>query len=396
MTSPQDAITAMPRAAINTQAQSWLRDTALPLWSDAGIDPVTGGFVEALTPDGTPVGGIPRRFRVQARQTYVYADAALRYGDNALRDKAVRAFDWATSACWAADGGFVFSVDDTGTVVDGTREAYEQAFAIFAAAWLLRAAPDSGAELWIERTWDFMDRQLAAENGGYRESLPPKTPRRQNPHMHLLEACLACYDTTGEARYLDRARAIYELFAEKWFEPNHGILGEYFTDDWQPVAEQRFEPGHHMEWTWLLQRLSDRTGLDTSQAVTLHATAEKHGRLPNGLLIDECAPDGTPTIATKRSWPQTEDIKGQLAMYERTGDEAYIDRAGVAVSNLFEHYLRPNGTWQDRLDVDGSGMTPNAPASTFYHIVLALNEFDRVCGESQPESPPTGLSPTGT
>lgn len=390
MTSPQHPRTQVPLAALNAQAQAWLRDTALPLWSGAGVDPVTGGFIEALKPDGAPVRGIPRRFRVQARQTYVYADAALRYGDTAARDKAVRAFSWATSAYWADAGGFVFSVDDTGTVVDGTRDAYEQAFAIFAAAWLLRAAPDCGAEKWIARTFAFLDEQLAAPNGGYRESLPPKTQRRQNPHMHLLEACLACYETTGENAYLDRARAIYKLFADHWFAPDGGYLGEYFTDDWQPVEKQRFEPGHHMEWTWLLQRLSERTGLDTAQAAALHATAEKHGRTANGLLIDECAPDGTPTIATKRSWPQTEDVKGQLAMFERTGDKAYLDRAGAAVSNLFAHYLRPNGTWQDRLDVDGSGMTPNAPASTFYHVVLALNEFDRLCGESQPEPPSTG------
>lgn len=369
---------AVSRAAVNERAQDWLR-IALPLWSGAGIDPRTGGFIEALDPAGVPVTGIPRRFRVQARQVYVYADAAIRHGDTAARDKAAAAFDWAARTYWDRDGGWVFSVDDGGTVLDATRDAYEQAFAIFAAAWLLRAAPDSGAKAWIDRTWDFLDRRLASAQGGYSEALPARLPRRQNPHMHLLEACLACFDTTDDQAYLDRARGIYDLFRRHWFDPGHGILGEYFGEDWQPVAEQKFEPGHHMEWAWLLQRLRERTGLETAEAAVLHATAERHGRAADGLLIEECAPDGTPLLATKRAWPQTEDIKGQLALYERTGDVGCLDRAAAAVGRLLDRYLRPNGTWQDRLDADGRGMTANAPASTLYHVVLALNEFDRLC-----------------
>ncbi|MGF1623544.1 MAG: AGE family epimerase/isomerase [Alphaproteobacteria bacterium] len=367
-------------AAVNARAQAWLRDAALPLWAEAGVDPATGGFIEALTPDGAPVTGVPRRFRVQARQIYVYADAAIRYRDARARDLVLRAFEWTAETYWAADDGWVFSVDDAGAVIDGTRDAYEQAFGIFAAAWLLRAAPGCGAERWIDRTFAFLDQRLASPHGGYLESLPAKTPRRQNPHMHLLEACLACFDATGNADYLDRARAIYGLFQRHWFDPAHAMLGEYFTDDWQPAANQRFEPGHHMEWAWLLQRLSERTGLDAGEALALHATAERHGRAADGLLIEECAPDGTPLLATKRAWPQTEEIKGQLAIHERTGDGVYLDRAAAAVSRLLDRYLRANGTWQDRLDAEGRGMTPDAPASTFYHIALALNEFDRLCG----------------
>lgn len=366
---------------VNARAQDWLRKAALPLWSSAGIDPISGAYVEALTPEGEPVSGVPRRFRVQARQIFVYADAALRYGDTSAREQARRAFHWANSAYWAEDGGWVFSVDDNDMVVDGTRDAYEQAFGIFASAWMLRAAPDSGAEKWIERGWAFLDENLASPHGGYQESIPPKTPRRQNPHMHLLEACLACYDATGDDVYLDRARGIYDLFRRYWFDPEHGMLGEYYGDDWQPAERQLFEPGHHMEWAWLLQRLADRTGLETAEALVLHATATKYGRASDGLLIEECLPDGMPVLRTKRAWPQTEEIKGQLAMFERTGNRGYLDSAASAATNLMDRYLRANGTWQDRLDVDGSGMTPNAPASSLYHIALALNEFDRVCGE---------------
>ncbi|HEX7886420.1 MAG TPA: hypothetical protein VF474_10625, partial [Phenylobacterium sp.] len=32
----------------------WLREAALPLWAEVGIDPSTGAFREALTWDGAP------------------------------------------------------------------------------------------------------------------------------------------------------------------------------------------------------------------------------------------------------------------------------------------------------------------------------------------------------
>ncbi|MEZ5667938.1 MAG: AGE family epimerase/isomerase [Alphaproteobacteria bacterium] len=377
---PRRDPSSAPLGDINARAQAWLRETALPLWAAAGVDGRHGGFMELLDLDGRPLPSDRRRLRVQARQIYVYADAAVRHGDDRARMVALRAFDWMQRHYWSADGGWVFAVDGDGTVVDAAREAYEQAFAIFASAWLLQAAPDCGAGAWIERTWAFLDERLASPNGGYRESLPDRTPRRQNPHMHLLEACLACHAATGDTAYLDRARALYGLFQRHWFDPRLGILGEYFDTAWQAVDEQRFEPGHHMEWCWLLQRLSERTGLPVPEAAVLHATAERHGRAADGLLIDECAADGAPILATKRCWPQTEEIKGQLAMYERSGDAGYLDRAGAAVERLFAHYLLPNGAWRDRVDADGRGIGDEAPASSLYHIALALNEFDRVLG----------------
>src|SRR5258705_13256124 len=60
-------------AAHAAQFDRWLRRDALPLWALA-VDEV--GFVDALEPDGSPAV-MPRRLRVQARQTWVFAQAGL-------------------------------------------------------------------------------------------------------------------------------------------------------------------------------------------------------------------------------------------------------------------------------------------------------------------------------
>ena len=58
-----------------TRVRDWLFGQALPLWAQAGID-AEGRFFEKLDFDARPIIGRPRRTRVQARQVYVFAEAA--------------------------------------------------------------------------------------------------------------------------------------------------------------------------------------------------------------------------------------------------------------------------------------------------------------------------------
>src|SRR3546814_5449526 len=95
------------------------------------------------------------------------------------------------------------------------------------------------------------------------EALP--LPRRQNPHMHLLEAFLALYEASGEAHWLARAQSIHDLFRRHFLQ--QGQLVEFFDADWREVpqdgrdgARRLREPGHFFEWAWLLHRLALLTG----------------------------------------------------------------------------------------------------------------------------------------
>jgi mannose-6-phosphate isomerase len=54
--------------------RAWLLDRALPLWAERGLNP-QGGFFDRLDARGRPIVE-PMRLRVQARQTYVFAEAA--------------------------------------------------------------------------------------------------------------------------------------------------------------------------------------------------------------------------------------------------------------------------------------------------------------------------------
>ena len=82
-------------------------------------------------------------------------------------------------------------------------------------------------------------------------------PRRQNPHMHLLEALLAL-------GWRAEADALVRLFHERFYDEKSGSLAELFDERWQPLAtpEGRIvEPGHNFEWVWLLHGRSAAPGL---------------------------------------------------------------------------------------------------------------------------------------
>ena len=55
-------------------AASWIFSDVLPLWAIKGHDQVHGGFFEQIALDGEAIM-IPKRCRVQARQTYAFIEA---------------------------------------------------------------------------------------------------------------------------------------------------------------------------------------------------------------------------------------------------------------------------------------------------------------------------------
>src|SRR5260370_15710217 len=89
--------------------------------------------------------------------------------------------------------------------------------------------------------------------GGFREDPRGTMPRRQNPHMHLLEACLALAEATSDRRWIERAAALASLMRDRFFDRQTGSLIEFLSDDLRPDAKRGVgrEPGHQFERIWL-------------------------------------------------------------------------------------------------------------------------------------------------
>jgi mannose-6-phosphate isomerase len=357
--------------------RDWLRGAALPLWIDRGFDSVTGGFHERLDFDANPIQTASRRSMVQARQILVYARAIMLGWSNDAR-KVTSAFDALISRYHQADGepGFIFSIDRSGAVSDAGRDSYGHAFVLLAMAAYHTLTGDSQAVALADKTLAFMDEAMAAPRGGYVDRVPnPPSGLRQNPHMHLFEALLALFEATGKPAYLARAGEVYGLLKTRFFQPASGTLAEYYDNDWNPIdgGNARWEPGHHMEWIWLLAEYGGLAGIDTSGiSDRLMDSAYRHGVAAPAFFFDEVRGDGRVMKKSCRAWPLTEAIKAQAVRIGK--DRSAKDRMDAAANFLFDRHLTGvmPGLWRDHLSEGGECLPDYVPASTLYHVAMSV------------------------
>lgn len=373
--------------AWNQKARDWLVASALPLWAGVGFDRRTQCFAERIDQTGHPVA-LDRRIRVQARQTFVFATAMelgwmhpakdlVRAGATLLIEKGLR-----------RDGGTIFSLDHDGSVKDTRRDLYDAAFIIFALSVASRVLGDDDVARHALELADWTFDNWSSNEGGLQEGEIEKVPpRRQNPHMHMLEALLQLSLVSDAPRVLERASSIVKLFETRFTAGQHGSLLEYFNTDWTPQSGDGgriVEPGHEMEWFWLLHQHAKRTGSNVSsaaEAIYLHAEVYGVNRA-SGLIVDELWDDGTVRTPSSRLWPQTERIKANLARFEATGHSIALGNCIQALESLWTFFDVPvAGCWLDRKLEDCSFRNEAAPASSFYHVVLALSELNRVSNQ---------------
>jgi mannose/cellobiose epimerase-like protein (N-acyl-D-glucosamine 2-epimerase family) len=313
----------------------WAIDAALPLWATAGFDAERGRFEERLTLSGGRLPDVPLRLMSQARQIHVYALAARHGWHGDALALVERGFVSMVRDYRGRDDrpGWIFSIRRDGTISDARRDLYTHAFVLLAIASYVEATGDRAALALADETLAFIERHMAApEGGGFVEELPPNgAVRRQNPHMHLFEGLLALWECSRQERYLARTTELFDLFAARFFR-DPGVVGEYFTADLRPadgVVGRIVEPGHHHEWV-------------------------------------------------RRIWPVTEAIKANQ-VEARHGRKQGEGRAAALAVLLRERFLTvdPPGGWLDRLDDKGQCVNEFIPASTLYHLLGAIDELSR-------------------
>ncbi len=356
--------------------RDWFRQRALALWAAKGYDHARGGFYEALTFDASPSVGRARRVRTQARQIHTFSQAGLRGWHDGAEALAAEGFDYFLARACPDDGarGCVHHLDDEGGVLDDHRDLYDQAFLLLACASRWEAAKDARALALADKTTAFLDREFASPHGGWIESDKGELPRRQNPHMHLIEAFLALHRVTGREDFLHHAGQVHALFMRFFFDTEHYVLREFFDGAWRlDGAGQPVEPGHMLEWVWLLGAYERASGASSAatqdrlyeRAVALGADAVFHGFFDNRSSLEGGA------HGAKRLWPQTEALRAALTLQK-------LRDAETLAAGLLETYLASDvaGLWMDEFDGAGMPVAKDTPASILYHLFEAIAEAD--------------------
>jgi mannose/cellobiose epimerase-like protein (N-acyl-D-glucosamine 2-epimerase family) len=364
--------------------EAWLTGTLLPGWLTRIHDPARPGFPDWAEADGTVVGSDTRSTLVTARLSYVCSHADLLGVPGAL-DAARHGMDFLWSRCRRPDGLFSHRCTLAGEPVDAKSDFYDLAFVLFAMGWYARA---SGEDIWLARAEEVMgyvETALAHPAGGFAEDSLGTLPRRQNPHMHLLEACHALAETSGDGIWLERAEALVTLMRTRMLDRATGSLGEFFDGEWRPAAGLPGtirEPGHHYEWTWLLHHHDRLTGATRARdaALTLYAFADRHHAAGAAHpVVNEIGPDGAVIDGAALLWPQTEYLKALAARIEFEADRDAAAKLDPHLALVFARFVdRETGLWTNRIDAAGEPVIAPVPVRVLYHLLLALADVVRV------------------
>lgn len=363
----------------HSQLCSWLCDAAYPLWSTRGVDP-NGGYFERLGQDGKPFAE-PRRSRVTPRQAYCFAmGPSLGWkGDAAGLVK--HGLDFWFAKFQRPDGLFRTLINADGSIADDRAITYDQAFGLLAfnlgatlGDW--RAVRERQAQELLHAVLKHTKRAT----GGFENGVPTSMPLESNPHMHLFESTLAGCEVASEASLWKPLADEIAEFALAHFFDHNGVLHEFFDEHWkfaEGVKGRIVEPGHQYEWAWLLLRWAGGKQHPKARAAALKLieVTEANG-IREGLALQQVLDDFSPHDASARLWPQTERLKAAALAARLTGEPKYFAMAASAAEAVQRYLATPiPGLWYDRIDVNGKIVDEPAPASTFYHLVVAVAEI---------------------
>ena len=370
-------------AKASKKFEAWALTEAFPLWWKAGRHS-NGAFYEALDFEGQPVPSDIARVRVQARQIFSLALAwKMGFRKKSLPVKLEQSMDRMLATCLVKEGLPGTLVDiEKGVLTDPQASLYVTAFMLLALAQSRKVLGSKAVDPKIETLLANIDQWLALPGGnGYREYLSSDSERLQNPHMHLYESFLLLYRTTGREDILERAETLLDFVRKTFFDAQNGVVREKVNPGVE-MPPGPYEPGHSMEWVWLLgmrSRLLNEPLDPFAQRLYEHyySAGIAEGRAPMGLTVNN-----EPFDASCRLWSQTESLKAHLTMAESGPPElaaTALHRAVECAQDIHDRWLATDcrGGWYDHFDGDGELIAKDIPGSMCYHLYVMVKELKR-------------------
>lgn len=362
----------------------------LYLFSENGWDKQYGGLFEVLGPNGESKDIEFRRVMVHARQLFVFSRWADLTGNQSFIANADKIFDFMINAFWdIKNGGWFSKINLDGSPKDKNKNLYAHAFVLFGLANYKHALKRKNVQVWIDKTLTIIEDKFSRDDGSFSEELNSNFEdssigiRRQNPHMHLLEAALYLSEKDNQnSRYAILADRLLKLFEKRFLDHEGKIVREYLDHDFKPILDNSsiVEPGHHCEWAWLLN-WSDKALVNKcynykllSQKL-LASACELGWDKENGGIFDEVdCMNKAPVLSSKRLWPLLELIKALSVLRSNP----YTVNLTLALTLLLERYIKPNGFWVERYKKNWSELDNNMPTSSVYHMAMTVLELEQL------------------
>lgn len=318
-------------------------------WLENTLDQAYGGFFGEVSVIGMPTPEADKGVVLNARILWFFSELCLYLGggESAARYRhlAHRAFHYFLE-CFddKIHGGAVWSVNDQGRLVDGTKKTYAQAFSIYALSSYYRLTNNQAALEKAISYFELIEKYCADPDlGGYweavgRDWLPVEdvrlsekdmnAPKTMNNHLHVMEAYTGLYRVYKSGVVKKALRNSIEWFCERIFDKGSGHLRLFLNRDWEDISKN-FSYGHDIEASWLLAESLEELGDPDLVArfsdciLALSDSCLREGMGEQNQVLDTY--DLSLQIRHRESewWVQAEAMVGFLNAWQSTGDARY-------------------------------------------------------------------------
>ena len=348
---------AKERLPIANEMETSIQTELLNKWYPQCVDTLYGGFISTFTYDFKPSGPQDKFIVTQARHTWSTSKAALRYpGITYYKTCAQHGYNFLRDVMWDKTyGGFYTLVNRQGKVKDSTKNAYGNAFGIYALAAYYTCSHDTGALnlmqqafLWLEKHshdpvykgyYQHLQRDgTPIQRGANTPSTSDLGYKDQNSSIHLLEAFTELYSVWHDPLVHERLHEMLLLIRDTMVT-KRGNLSLFFQPDWKPVSSRdssyasvlkhrnldHVSFGHDVETAYLMLEAShalgiqnDTTSLNVGKRMVDHALNNGWDDTLGGFYDEGYYFKDKQTITiirnTKNWWAQAEGLNTLLIM----------------------------------------------------------------------------------
>ena len=353
------------------QIRNHLMHDLIPFWKEMR-DNQRGGYIGYMGYDLRKDPDAARGCILNSRILWFFSSAYMLLRDETLLDEARHAYEALLAMIDPANGGVYWSMNADGTVCDGTKHTYNQAFAVYALSAYARA---SGSKAALEKAYGLFDviESKCRDAGGYLEAQTDDwhpmsneklsengvmASRTMNTLLHVMEGYTGLSEADGNERVREKLYEILETLESKIWNPERRRQEVFFDADWHTLIDLH-SFGHDIETSWLadhtLKVLDDKALTDRIRPLLLEMAAEtlKLAYTPGNGFSAEMERGKIDT--TRVWWVQAEALLGFQNAYAHTGNEAYLDAARSQWDYIRDHLIdRRCGEWHWSLREDGT------------------------------------------
>ncbi len=389
--------------SIAAQMKYAARQGLIDVYYPRNIDTLYGGYLSTFTYDFKPTGEQDKMIVTQARHAWSTAKAALFYKDTSFISLSRHGFYFLRDKMWDSTyGGFYNLVTRQGQPKEFIKQAYGNAFGIYALAAYYECSHDTAALALAKKAFMWLERHSHdAKYKGYyqylqRDGTPVKRTdsipstsdigyKDQNSSIHLLEAITELYHVWPDPLVRERLKEML-LLIRNTIVTQKGYLQLYFTPEWQPISYRdssravisknhyidHVSFGHDVETAYLMLEATEALGnhhdgvtMDVGKRMVDHALQNGWDDTLGGFYDEgyyfKNKPYITITVQSKNWWAQAEGLNTLLLFsYLYPNDKMHYYDHFTKLWQYVQMYLidHQHGDWyEEGLDKEPARLT---------------------------------------